>query len=323
LDNENFWIFKTIPDDKSWRISLLRGFTIEEIAVEQKNYCFQFFCPPDHHFFLQADSQVERDSWMAAFQKIQASPLNQFRKSSIRDDVIKGAIKVFGESLNLQDKSKAILIDSTISTEDVIKLVLQKYQVLDNHEKYGLFERTAEGEEYLINDSDRPLVIKSFWESQNRQCNFAIKERYPNIGLIEVIQRSDGMRKTSQQTKDLANSISTNFIDFSNDSLQSIISILQDSLFLAGDSSLLVSNGNTSTDLLDPFIIHNRDRSLYPENEDDNYDVIKKRSHSVNEGNNNNNTNNFNQSAILGTGNGKNLLRLEAFGLETSELTTD
>jgi len=318
LDLENLWIFRTTPDDKSWRISLSKGYTVEEVNSEEKNFCFQFFCPPDHHFIFQADSQADREAWIGVFQKIQSTPLNQFRKNSVRDDVVKGAIKVFGESLNLVDKSKAILIDTAMSTEEAIKLVLQKFQVLDNPEKYGLFERNAEGEEYLINDSDRPLVVKSFWESQNRQSNFCIKERYPNIGLIEILQRSDVMKKASALTQEVSQGITSNSVEFSTLSLQSIISTLQDPLFLTDDTSLSVFNGMKFSDFSEL-----RDRSASVDTEDDH--EVKRRAGSVSDtlGNNNNNMFNFDRSADPNQGSVKNLLRLEAFGLEISQLTTE
>ena len=71
--------------------------------------------------------------------------MGQVVRNSMRDDGIKGAIKVYGEALQQPDKAKAILVGTNDNTAEIVKMVLQKYQVADNPEKYGLFERTPEG----------------------------------------------------------------------------------------------------------------------------------------------------------------------------------
>lgn len=50
-----------------------------------------------------------------------------------------------GEAFHQEDKIKAILVDTNMTSVEVVKLALQKFQVNDNPEKYGLFERTPEG----------------------------------------------------------------------------------------------------------------------------------------------------------------------------------
>ena len=71
-------------------------------------------------------------------------------------------------------------------------------------------------EESAIADQDYPLLVKTFWDSNNMQREFCIKERYPNIGLFKhTLQPSDAF-KDSPLSKDIANpasSVAVNIVD--------------------------------------------------------------------------------------------------------------
>jgi len=195
----------------------------------------------------------------------------------MRDDGIKGAIKVFGEALQQPDKAKAILVGTNDNTAEVVKMVLQKYQVTVNPEKYGLFERTPEGgkhtllpqsflsfflgltdfffsgcgiaEEYPINDFDYPLLVKTFWDSQSIQREICIKEKYPNIGLFtHTLQRSDAL-KNSPLAGELNNYAAGPTVELAD---KSLADSFRDSLFGGGTFSALPGTPSPSTNPFSP-----------------------------------------------------------------------
>jgi afadin len=91
--------------------------------------------------------------------------------------------------------TKCIRVDSTASTEDVIKVLIEKFRPdmksLSSPKDYAIYEVHADAQERKLGPSERPLWIQLDWGKDGREGRFLLKNE--NAKTIQFDTTGDGL----------------------------------------------------------------------------------------------------------------------------------
>jgi afadin len=78
--------------------------------------------------------------------------------------------------------TKCIRVDSTASTEDVIKVLIEKFRpdmkLLPSEKDFAIYEIHADSQERKLDPNERPLWVQLEWGKDGREGRFLLKNEY-------------------------------------------------------------------------------------------------------------------------------------------------
>lgn len=91
--------------------------------------------------------------------------------------------------------TKCIRVDSTASTEDVIKVLIEKFRPdmksLSSPKDYAIYEVHADSQERKLGPTERPLWIQLDWGKDGREGRFLLKNE--NAKTVQFDTTGDGL----------------------------------------------------------------------------------------------------------------------------------
>ena len=118
--------------------------------------------------------------------------------------------------------TKCIRVDSTASTDDVIKVLIEKFRPdmksLSSPKDYAIYEVHSDAQERKLGPSERPLWIQLDWGKDGREGRFLLKNE--NAKTVQFETNSEGLlvrdkkrlskREKKKQQKQLKDAVKVN-----------------------------------------------------------------------------------------------------------------
>ena len=91
--------------------------------------------------------------------------------------------------------TKCIRVESTASTDDIIKVLIEKFRPdmksLSSPKDYAIYETHADGVERKLSPTERPLWIQLDWGKEGREGRFLLKNE--NAKTVDFDMNGEGV----------------------------------------------------------------------------------------------------------------------------------
>ena len=106
-----------------------------------------------------------------------------------------GVMRFYFQDAGEKVSTKCIRVDSTASTEDVIKVLIEKFRPdmksLSSAKDYAIYEVHADSQERKLDANERPLWIQLDWGKDGREGRFLLKNE--NAKTVQFDTTGDGL----------------------------------------------------------------------------------------------------------------------------------
>ena len=90
-----------------------------------------------------------------------------------------GVMRFYFQDAGQKVSTKCVRVESTASTDDVIKILIEKFRPdmksLSSAKDYAIYEVNSNAEERKLSKSDRPLWVQLDWGKDGREGRFLLK----------------------------------------------------------------------------------------------------------------------------------------------------
>ena len=106
-----------------------------------------------------------------------------------------GVMRFYFQDAGEKVSTKCVRVDSTASTEDVIKVLIEKFRPdmksLSSAKDYAIYEVHADSQERKLGATERPLWIQLDWGKDGREGRFLLKNE--NAKTVQFDTTGDGL----------------------------------------------------------------------------------------------------------------------------------
>ena len=105
--------------------------------------------------------------------------LDHFMLAHVQNLEFHGVMRFFFQDAGEKVATKCIRVESTASTDDIIKVLIEKFRPdmksLSSPKDYAVYETHADGVERKLSATERPLWIQLDWGKDGREGRFLLK----------------------------------------------------------------------------------------------------------------------------------------------------
>ena len=112
-----------------------------------------------------------------------------------------GVMRFYFQDTGEKVSTKCIRVDSTATTEDVVRVLIEKFRPdmksLSLPTDYSIYEVHADSQERKLNRNERPLRIQLDWGKEGREGRFLLKNE--NVKTFHVDPNESGLLRDKKR----------------------------------------------------------------------------------------------------------------------------